>query len=49
LLEAYLNDGRAVCTHVLRTEGRSLTVELFAEGGPSTFRSVNAWKLESIW
>jgi len=47
-LEVYSN-GRACFSRLIDSDDRDLGVEVFAEGGSATVRSLDSWNMKSIW
>jgi beta-fructofuranosidase len=48
VLEAYIN-GRACATKVISPSANDLGLGLFAEDGEMRLRSLEVWRLQSIW
>ena len=49
VLEVFIDGGRECVTQVIYPGGDDLGVEVFAEGGTATVRSLDVWQLGSIW
>jgi fructan beta-fructosidase len=48
-VEAFADQNQRVITDQVFPSAASDRVQLFAEGGTATFRSLNMWQMESIW
>ena len=49
LMEVFVNDGRHSVTRVVSSDPHDLGIELFAEGGAAVVKSLDIWRLKSIW
>ena len=49
VMEAFIQDGEAAVTRVDYLPADDVAVALFADGGPATAVSLDAWKIASIW
>jgi beta-fructofuranosidase len=49
ILEAFVDDGRAVCTRVLPTGGVAPGIAAYADDGAACFEAIDVWRLKSIW
>ncbi len=49
VLEVFANDGRRYMAKVVYLDQDKPDIELFAEGGTATVRSLDLWNIKSIW
>jgi beta-fructofuranosidase len=49
VMEVFINDGKAAVTRVEYPEENDLAVGVFAENGKATLKSLDLWKMNSIW
>jgi sucrose-6-phosphate hydrolase SacC (GH32 family) len=48
-MEVFVNGGRECVTRVIYPGQDALGIEVFADGGAATARSVEVWQLGSVW
>lgn len=49
LMEVFVNGGREAVTRVIHPGQKDLGIEVFAEGGTARLKSMDVWKMKSIW
>jgi fructan beta-fructosidase len=49
IVEVYANDGSAVFTVQLFPDKNNNGIELFSNGGATTFQRIDFWKMNSVW
>jgi beta-fructofuranosidase len=49
VMEVFVNNGRTCVTGVIDLREKDLSLEVFAQGGRATVRSLDIWKIKSIW